>query len=160
MDESTHVVAPPGATPAPIAADQRRRLARFFLILLACTFVVRLPAFVVPVFNSDETFLATQAHVIEQGGQLYEEATDRKPPLVPYIYAGTFAFFGTMALWSVRVVAMLAVAGTAFLLAIEARRRWGERAGWIAGLLFVFAMVAFAPQDGQRSEERSCRERV
>ena len=40
-----------------------------------------------PVFNSDETFLATQAHVIQEGGQLYEEATDRKPPLVPYIYA-------------------------------------------------------------------------
>ena len=149
MDESTHAVALTGAAPPPVAADHRRRLARFFLVLLACTFVLRLPAFVVPVFNSDETFLATQAHVIEQGGQLYEQATDRKPPLVPYIYAGTFAFFGTMALWSVRLVAMLAVALTAFLLALEARRRWGERAGWIAGLLFVFAMVAFAPQDGQ-----------
>ena len=84
-----------------------------FLILLALTFVLRLPAFFVPVFNSDETFLATQAQVIEEGGELYEEATDRKPPLVPYIYAATFAFFGTTALWSVRVVAMLAVALTA-----------------------------------------------
>ena len=120
-----------------------------FLILLAITFVLRLPAFFVPVFNSDETFVATQAHVIEEGGELYEDATDRKPPLVPYIYAGTFAFFGTSALWSVRVVAMLAVALTALLLAVEARRRWGSRAGWIAGVLFVLAMVAFAPQDGQ-----------
>ncbi len=42
-----------------------------------------LPAFFVPVFNSDETFLATQAHVIGDGGQLYEDAIDRKPPLVP-----------------------------------------------------------------------------
>jgi MFS family permease len=32
---------------------------------------------------------------------------------------------------------------------VEATRRWGRRAGWIAGLLCVFAMVAFAPQDGQ-----------
>src|SRR5207344_988956 len=68
---------------------------------------------------------------------------------VPYIYAGTFAFFGTTALWSVRVVAMLAVALTGLLLAIEARRRWGPRAGWIAGVLFVLATVAFAPNDGQ-----------
>ena len=120
-----------------------------FLVLLAITFVLRLPAFFVPVFNSDETFVATQAHVIEQGGELYEDATDRKPPLVPYIYAATFAFFETTALWSVRVVAMLAVALTALLLAVEARRRYGSRAGWIAGLLFVLAMVAFAPQDGQ-----------
>ena len=120
-----------------------------FLVLFALTFVLRLPAFFVPVFNSDETFLATQAHVIEDGGQLYEEAADRKPPLVPYVYAATFAFFGSSALWSVRVMAMVAVALTALLLTVEARRRYGTRAGWIAGILFVCAMVAFAPQDGQ-----------
>jgi hypothetical protein len=34
-------------------------------------------------------------------------------------------------------------------LAIEARRRYGNRAAWIAGLLMVLASVAFAPQDGQ-----------
>jgi len=118
-------------------------------VLFALTFVLRLPAFFVPVFNSDETFLATQAHVIEEGGELYEEAADRKPPLVPYVYAATFELFGTSALWSVRVVAMLAVALTALLLYVEARRRYGSRAGWIAGILFVCAMVAFAPQDGQ-----------
>ncbi len=117
------------------------------VLLLSIT--LRLPAFFVDVFNSDETFLATQAQVIRNGGSLYEEATDRKPPLVPYLYAATFAVVGSTALWSVRVVAMLAVALTALLLAAEARRRWGERAGWIAALLFVCASVAFAPQDGQ-----------
>ena len=126
-----------------------RDLARVFLVVLALTCVLRLPALFVPVFNSDETFLATQAKVIEGGGQLYEDAADRKPPLVPYVYATTFAFFGTTALWSVRIVAMLAVALTALLLFAEARRRYGHRAGWIAAALFVCAMVAFAPQDGQ-----------
>src|SRR5262245_55526790 len=145
---------------APVTADDvaleerpvrsaRRELGRMFLILLAVTFVLRMPAFFVPVFNSDETFVATQAQVIREGGDLYEEAIDRKPPLVPYVYAATFAFFGTSALWSVRVVAMFAIALTALLLAVEARRRYGDRAGWIAGILFVLAMVAFAPQDGQ-----------
>jgi 4-amino-4-deoxy-L-arabinose transferase-like glycosyltransferase len=140
--------------PAPVALAKdrragRRELTRLFLVLLALTIFLRMPAFFVPVFNSDETFLATQAHVIQEGGQLYEQATDRKPPIVPYVYAATFTFFGTTALWSVRLVAMFAVALTALLLAIEARRRWGKRAGWIAGVLFVLAMVAFAPQDGQ-----------
>ena len=107
------------------------------------------PAFFVQVFNSDETFLATQAEVINEGGRLYEDATDRKPPLVPYLYAATFSVFATSALWSVRVIAMLAVALTALLLALEARRRYGDRAGWLAGILFVLASVAFAPQDGQ-----------
>ena len=128
---------------------ERRKLWRLFFVLLALTVATRLPAFVVPVFNSDETFLATQAHVIEQGGQLYHDAIDRKPPIVPYLYAATFDFFDTTGLWSVRIMAMLAVAGTAFMLAMEARRRYGERAGWMAGILCVGALVAFAPMDGQ-----------
>jgi 4-amino-4-deoxy-L-arabinose transferase-like glycosyltransferase len=142
----------PGRSVAVATRDRalgRRELGRMFLVLLALTVVLRMPGFFVAVFNSDETYLATQAHVIDVGGNLYEQATDRKPPVVPYVYAATFSFFGTTALWSVRMVAMFAVAITALLLAIEARRRWGARAGWIAGSLFVLAMVAFAPQDGQ-----------
>jgi len=129
--------------------DERRKRWRLFLVLLALTVATRLPAMVVPVFNSDETFLATQAHVIQQGGTLYHDAIDRKPPIVPYLYAATFDFFDTTGLWSVRIMAMLAVALTAFLLALEARRRYGDRAGLIAGILCVGALVAFAPQDGQ-----------
>jgi len=141
----------PAAPPVGVAAARapRRELLRIFLVLFALTFALRMPAFFTPVFNSDETFLATQAHVLTDGGQLYEDAIDRKPPIVPYVYAATFTFFETTALWSVRIVAMLAVALTALLLAIEGRRRYGARAGWIAGIMFVVAMVAFAPQDGQ-----------
>jgi 4-amino-4-deoxy-L-arabinose transferase-like glycosyltransferase len=128
---------------------RRRDLLRLGLVVLVLAGALRLPAFFVDVFNSDETFLATQAQVIREGGNLYEEAADRKPPLVPYIYAGAFDLFGTTELWSVRVFAMLAAALTAFLLAVEARRRYGRRAAWAAGLLCVFALVAFAPQDGQ-----------
>jgi 4-amino-4-deoxy-L-arabinose transferase-like glycosyltransferase len=138
----------PSTAPEQRAA-QRRSILRLFAVLLLLTAALRAPAFVRDVFNSDETFLATQAEVISDGGKLYEEAADRKPPLVPYLYAATFAVFGTTALWSVRVVAMLAVALTALLLALEARRRYGNRAAWIAGVLMVMASVAFAPQDGQ-----------
>jgi 4-amino-4-deoxy-L-arabinose transferase-like glycosyltransferase len=128
---------------------ERRDLWRLAGVLVALTICLRLPAFFVDVFNSDETFLATQAQVIRDGGDLYREAADRKPPLVPYIYAATFAITGTTELWSVRVAAMVAVVLTAMLLAFEARRRAGPRAMWIAGFLTVVALIAFAPQDGQ-----------
>jgi 4-amino-4-deoxy-L-arabinose transferase-like glycosyltransferase len=127
----------------------RRELWWIFLVVAGLTLVLRLPAFFVPVFNSDETFLATQAQVIRTGGNLYQEAADRKPPLVPYVYAAAFVTFDTTNLWSARVFAMVAAALTALLVAAEARRRYGRRAGWAAGLLCVFALVAFAPQDGQ-----------
>ena len=38
--------------------------------------MLRAPGWVVPVFNSDESYLATQAEVINEGGRLYEDATD------------------------------------------------------------------------------------
>lgn len=136
----------PEHAPAPPAPFRWGRLA---LVLLALTFALRLPAFFVDVFNSDETFIATQAQVIQEGGNLYEDAADRKPPLVPYVYAATFEVFDTHDLWSVRLAAVLAGTLTALLLAIAARRRYGDKAAWTAGLLCVFALVAFAPQDGQ-----------
>ncbi|MFM7271486.1 MAG: ArnT family glycosyltransferase [Actinomycetes bacterium] len=120
-----------------------------FLLLLVVAASLRVPGWVVPVFNSDESFLATQAEVLNHGGRLYEDAADRKPPIVPYLYAATFRAFHTTGLWSVRLVAAIAVALTGWLLALEAHRRWGTRAAWLAGLLFVLSTVAFAPQDGQ-----------
>jgi hypothetical protein len=151
---NAHLETAPPAVPAaqPATPDDGWRPAHLlwvFAALLLLTAALRVPAFFVDVFNSDETFLATQAEVITDGGNLYEEAADRKPPLVPYLYAGTFALFGTTALWSVRVMAMVAVALTGLLVAIEARGRYGRRAGWLAGVLLVLASVAFAPQDGQ-----------
>ena len=149
---TTDVASAPPVTPHfPSArrAASRRDYAKLFIVFFLLAVAFRLPGFVGEVFNTDETFLATQAEVINDGGNLYKEAADRKPPLVPYIYAATFAIFGTTALWSVRLMAMVAIALTALLLAAEARRRWGERAGWAAGLLMVAASVAFAPQDGQ-----------
>ncbi len=139
----------PAAPPLAVEPKRRQLRWRLVLVLLLLAVTTRLPAFFVDVFNSDETFLATQAEVIRDGGELYEDTTDRKPPLVPYVYAVAFSLFGSTGLWTVRVFAMLAVVLTALLLAAEARRRWGERAGWFAGILFVLASVAFAPQDGQ-----------
>lgn len=127
----------------------RWRLPLVFGALLLLTVVLRLPAFTVAVFNSDETFLATQAEVINDGGRLYHDAVDRKPPLVPYLYAAVLAVTGTNDLAWVRVAAMLAVAATAVLLVAEGRQRDGPRQGWVAGVLFVCASVCFAPQDGQ-----------
>jgi len=148
--DSSPLAAPDVEAPVSVASGWgRRRLLGVFALLLLLTVALRLPGFFVDVFNTDETFLGTQAEVINEGGRLYEEATDRKPPLVPYLYAAVFKATGTTALWTVRLLAMVAVALTALLLAVEARRRYGRRAGWIAGVLLVFASVAFAPQDGQ-----------
>ncbi|MFH0241821.1 ArnT family glycosyltransferase [Streptomyces sp. HK10] len=117
------------------------------LVLLAA--LTRLPSFLRPLWNPDEGFLATQARMLEDGGALYDTVVDRKPPLVPWLYQGAFALFGDASLWPVKVAAVAAVAATAALLASLARRRWGERAAWAAGVLFVLASVGLNPEDAQ-----------
>ena len=125
------------------------RAGRSFGLLLLLTIALHAAAFSVDVFNPDETFLGTQARVLQDGGSLYEDTADRKAPIVPFLYTGTFAVTGDDSLAGPRVLAMLALALTALLILIEARARWGARAGWFAGMLCVFVATAFLPGDGQ-----------
>jgi len=122
---------------------------RVLPVLLVLAALTRLPSFLRPVWNPDEGFLATQARMLADGGVLYDTVVDRKPPLLPWLYQGAFAVFGDESLWPVRAAAVLAVAATAALLAATARRRWGDRAGWTAGVLLVPVSVGLNPEDAQ-----------
>src|SRR5437763_16634593 len=74
----------PEAQPLPDERSTRRRSTlRLFAVLLLLTAALRLPAFFVDVFNSDESFLGAQAEVINDGGKLSHAAAVRSPPLVP-----------------------------------------------------------------------------
>jgi hypothetical protein len=120
------------------------------LLLVAAALVLHIPGFVVRLVNSDEASLATMAGVIDRGGRLYHQVADRKPPIVPYLYAAVFRVTGSTDLRPVRVVAALVIAATAILLATEARRRFGsDRAALACGLLFVLGFYAFFPEDSQ-----------
>ncbi|MTE21478.1 glycosyltransferase [Streptomyces sp. TRM43335] len=111
--------------------------------------LTRIPSFRRPLWNPDEGFLATQARMLADGGVLYDTVVDRKPPLLPWLYQGAFAVFGDASLWPLKAAAVVAVAATAALLASIARRRWGERAGWTAGVLYVLVSVGLNPEDAQ-----------
>ncbi|MFD3586258.1 ArnT family glycosyltransferase [Streptomyces sp. NPDC058683] len=117
------------------------------LAVLAC--VTRVPSFRRPLWNPDEGFLAVQARILASGGRLYETVVDRKPPLLPWLYEGVFAVFGSGSLTPVRVLAVLAQLATAVLLASIARRRWGDRAGCTAGALYLLVSVGLNPEDAQ-----------
>lgn len=110
---------------------------------------MRLPSAVRPVWNPDEGFLATQARQLAAGGRLYETVVDRKPPLLPWLYEASFAAFGDGSLWPLKAAAGVAVLTGALLTASTARRRFGERAGWLAGVLYVLLSVGLSPEDTQ-----------
>ncbi|MCU7705624.1 glycosyltransferase family 39 protein [Streptomyces albidoflavus] len=139
---------PPPAAPAP-----RARTLAPWLRLLPCLALVacatRLPSFRLPLWNPDEGFLAIQARLLADGGTLYLDVVDRKPPLLPWLYEGAFTLWGDTSLTPVRVAAVLAQLATALLIASLARRRWGSAAGRTAGLLHLLLSVGLNPEDTQ-----------
>jgi hypothetical protein len=138
-----------GASGPPVNASWIRALAVVFGIV-ALAFLLHLPSFLRgSIFNPDEAFVATEAQVLNAGGQLYEDVVDRKPPVLPYLYATAFRVTGSEALWSVRLLAVGAHAATAGLLFVEGRRRYGQRGGIGAAALFLLSAVALRPEDAQ-----------
>ena len=146
-----------GPTRGDVRPADRRRASRTVSRgpLLVVTFVVvgfavHAPMLTNRAWNSDEAYAATQAQVLNHGGRLYVDTVDRKPPVLPYLYAATFWVTGSDDLVPVRVLTILADVVTALLLAAEARRRWSrDRAGLIAGLLFLGGSAAFYATDVQ-----------
>jgi Dolichyl-phosphate-mannose-protein mannosyltransferase len=134
---------------AVAGCHSRRYWSRLLPGLLVLAALTRIPSFQQPLWNPDEGFLATQARMLASGGMLYDTVVDRKPPLLPWLYRGSFAVFGDRSLLPVKALAVLAVAATALLLASIARRRWGDRAGVTAGVLCVLSSVGLNPEDGQ-----------
>jgi len=78
------------------------------LIFVVVAFAVHVPMLSGRVWNSDEAYAATQAQALNRGGRLYVDTVDRKPPVVPYLYAATFAVTGSDDLVPVRILAILA----------------------------------------------------
>ncbi|HEX4819853.1 MAG TPA: hypothetical protein VFV00_06560 [Acidimicrobiales bacterium] len=123
---------------------------RFVLAVTLVAAIAHLPGFIrTEVLNPDEGFLATQAQVLNDGGRLYQDVVDRKPPIVPYLYAATFRISGSDGLFGVRVLALFAHIATALLIAAIARRRWGDGPAFAAAMLYLVASAGLVVEDSQ-----------
>jgi hypothetical protein len=133
-----------------VPVSDRRWALRLGIGFAAVALLLHLPGLIGPLFNSDEASLATMAMEIDRGGTLYHDTADRKPPVVPYVYALVFKVTGERDIRPVRTVGALVLAATALLLAFEAKRRTGARAAAVAaGVLFLAGTAANFPADSQ-----------
>jgi hypothetical protein len=97
---------------------------------MAAAVVAHLPGLDRQLFDSDEAAIATLGDVVARGGVLYRDAIDRKPPLAPLLYALSFIVTGTRDLQPLHLLVALGLGVAALVLAAEARRLAGVRAGW------------------------------
>lgn len=124
----------------------RRRPLRFpgpiaiLAAALVLTIVLRLPAFFQPAWYGDEGIFAAVARAVREGGALYAEAWDNKPPGIFAVYLlGEFA--GGMV--TIRFVALGATLATQVLLFAMALRASGPK---VAGLVaVVFGLLVGLP---------------
>ena len=106
-----------------------------FAALLGWVLFLRWPSLDVPLWNVDESIHAAVARLLGDGGVLYHDATDIRAPLTYWLFAGLFSIFGDNNLFAVRLVLAIAIATTAFVLFLLARRTRGTVAGfWAAGI--------------------------
>nr|WP_232247317.1 glycosyltransferase family 39 protein [Kitasatospora azatica] len=143
--------ATPATSPAGRLVDRIRAgyWSRLVPVLALLAVVTHIPSFMRPVWSPDEGYLATQARMLASGGVLYDTVVDRKPPLLPWLYEACFSIFGSLSLWPLRTLAIVAHLVTAILLASIARGRWGNRAGAAAGALYLMVSIGLSPEDTQ-----------
>ncbi len=119
--------------------------------LFVLTILSRLPGLIsARMYNVDESYLAAMGMTMGRGGELYIDALDRKPPLLPWLYSLSERLLGTVDLRMLRWMLVIGVAAAGIVAARIVLRLGGSRRGAVAaGVLLVLGTVAFLPADGQ-----------
>lgn len=134
---------------APAGIGVRLRGWRLGGVIVVIVAALHVPMFTAGMVESDEAYIATVAQVMSDGGELYVDAVDRKPPLVFLAYQSAFAVTGSSEMWGPRILGLICLAATAGLVAMFARRRFGDRAAVIAGVLAALSTATLLPRDAQ-----------
>ncbi|MEM7140805.1 MAG: hypothetical protein AAF548_07190 [Actinomycetota bacterium] len=111
--------------------------------------LLRLPSFVMQLFDPDEAAISAQAIGLWRGGELYVDGIDRKPPFAVFVYEWSHRLVGSTDLRPLHGVAALLLLGAALLVAREARRVGGATAYWWGGGLLIAGALAMVPVDAQ-----------
>ena len=129
----------------------RRRITPLDVAITALVAIfLHLPALVrKAALNSDEATIATVARMMRHGAGLYVGTVDRKPPGAFVLYRVLEPVFGTWTLTAARWIALTAIVATAWVIAIEARRRWPAVSPLGVALLFVVAFALLPAEDSR-----------
>lgn len=118
---------------------------------LAFVVVFGLPNIIAPL-ATDQVLYSLGARTILDGGQLYKDFWEIKPPLVFLVYAVPFALAGEH-MEAIRVLDLLNTLVTMAGVFLLARRFFGERAGVFAAAFYAFTYLTWMSEDGLTEAE-------
>lgn len=133
-----------------VALRSRMSSGAWMAIVLGLTTVVsRSPGVIYNgMFDRDESYLAVTGDVLRQGGTLYIDVIDRKPPIVPVLYSMIREWSVDMR--AIRLVVALLIFFNGIVVAEIVRRLAGSRrAALFAGVLSIVGTALFLPPDAQ-----------
>ena len=106
------------------------------LLLVAITIAIRLPLLVHHSAIDDEVNYSVVARQLMDGGLMYVDVVERRPPATFWLYEGVFRLFGRENWFALHAVATVWVLLTMLALYVPASRMFGPRAGAATALLY------------------------
>ncbi|TDQ33153.1 ArnT family glycosyltransferase [Zeaxanthinibacter enoshimensis] len=133
---------------------QRLSHGSVFTILCLLSFFIRLPFFFRDYIDRDESTFILVAQSWVDGHLPYTELWDLKPPLVYFFFASVIWIFGKSFI-AIRMLGVLAVAGTAYFSYRIGKQFNGTKTGVWAGIGTVYLLSLFGSLQGVMSEHLS-----
>lgn len=149
-ESSTTLDAMPGSQTANIVSPEKRHPFQYFtlwLLPVLAVVLMRLPYMGLAVINSDEGLYASVARAMQNGGLPYQDAWDHAAPGIYNVYWVLFELFGKWNMDAVRIVALLAHLLSALIVGFDIRKRYGDIAGSVAGVMTAIAIGCYLPAD-------------
>lgn len=113
-----------------------RRLHLFTLGIVLLTILTRLPSLLHPLPIDDEETYSLVGNAIVDGGHVYTDAVERKPPLLFWMYAGVFKAAGEYNWKALHTVALIWTLATMAGLFLIGKRLFDPFTGLVAALLY------------------------
>jgi 4-amino-4-deoxy-L-arabinose transferase-like glycosyltransferase len=107
------------------------------LLLLLLTVFLRIPSLVSPNAIDDERIYTVVAHEMLEGGQMYRDAIERKPPLLFWTYEAIYAVGGKYNHYFLHITALVWVLLTMLALYKISCRLFDENTGFVAAFLYA-----------------------
>ena len=132
--------------PADVSGYRCRQLVLFALAILLLTIAIRLPSLLQPLAIDDEETYSLVGNELVDGGRLYVDAIERKPPLLFWTYAAATKAAGKYNWKVLHTVALLWTLGTMAGLYFIGKNLFDPFTGLIAALLYsIFQPWAIFP---------------
>src|SRR5215204_3131970 len=142
---------PTDDTDTATAPPPSQLTARNVGITIAVAIVLFLPALIRRKdLNSDEATMAVVARMMRHGATLYSGTVDRKPPGAFVLFRVLEPVFGTWSITAARWVLLATIIVSAWLLAMEAVRRW-PRVSALSVASITIATFSILPAEDSRA---------